>query len=110
CSSDLELLQNGRDRDDMPLELQLGFLEAGRDADELRQVEDRHLEVLAGRGLQLRLPGVEREMAERARRHESVGAGLLRLLDRLDQLTERSLLAGLDDRKAAALDLRRIVD
>src|SRR5438045_3927460 len=45
CSSDLELLQNGRDRDDMPLELQLGFLEAGRDADELRQVEDRHLEV-----------------------------------------------------------------
>ena len=68
------------------------------------------LEVPAGRRLQLRLPGVEREVAERARRHDRVGAGLHRLLDRLDQLAERRLLARLDDREAAALDLRRVVD
>src|SRR3712207_7451789 len=37
-------------------------------------------------------------------------ARLHRLLDRLDQLGERRLLARLDDRKAAALDLRRVVD
>ena len=64
----------------------------------------------AGLLLELLLPGVEREMAERARRHHRVGAGLRRLLDRLDQLAERDLLAGLDDREAAALDLRRVVD
>src|SRR6185312_4326161 len=52
----------------------------------------------------------EREMAERARRHERVGAGLLRLLDRLDQLAEGGLLPRGDDREAAALDLCRIVD
>ena len=74
------------------------------------EVQDRHLEVLAGRRLQLRLPRVEREVAERARRHHRVGARLDRLLDRLDQLAERRLLAGLDDREAAALDLRRVVD
>ena len=85
-------------------------VEPGRDADQLREVQDRHLEVLAGRRLELRLPGVEREVAERARRHHRVGAGLDRLLDRLDQLAERRLLARLDDREAAALDLGRVVD
>src|ERR671929_889184 len=49
-------------------------------------------------------------MAQRARRHDRVGAGLVRLLDRLDQLAERRLLTRLDDREAAALDLRRVVD
>src|SRR5438094_621931 len=49
-------------------------------------------------------------MAERARRHHGVGAGLGGLLDRLDQLAERDLLARLDDREAAALDLRGVVD
>src|SRR3954463_1661906 len=48
-------------------------------------------------------------MAEGARRHDRVGARLLRLLDRLDQLTERRFLARLDDREPAALDLRRVV-
>ena len=65
---------------------------------------------LPGRGLELLLPRVEREVAERARRDHRVGAGLHRLLDRLDQLAERRLLARLDDREAAALDLRRVVD
>src|SRR6266550_8319021 len=49
-------------------------------------------------------------MAERARRHHGVGAGLGGLLDRLDQLAERDLLTRLNDREAAALDLRRVVD
>src|SRR5213596_3664193 len=65
---------------------------------------------MAGRGLELRLPGVEREVTERARRHHRVRAGLGGLLDRLNQLPHRDLLAGLDDREAAALDLRRVVD
>src|SRR5207302_11357046 len=52
---------------------------------------------------------VEREVAERARCDHHVGAGLDRLLDRLDDLTERRLLARRDDREAAALDLRRVV-
>src|SRR5438874_11403678 len=73
-------------------------------------MEDRHREVATGRLPQLRLPGVEREVAERARRDDRVGARLGGLLDRLDQLAERHLLARLDDREAAALDLRRIVD
>ena len=49
-------------------------------------------------------------MAERAGRHHRVGPRLDRLLDRLDQLAERRLLARLDDREPAALDLRGIVD
>src|SRR5581483_3148671 len=108
--SDAELLDDRLDRDDVPLELQLRLLEAGGDADELREVEDRHLEVAARRLLQLRLPGVEREVAERARRHDRVGAGLVGLLDGLDQLAERGLLTRLDDREPTALDLRRVVD
>src|SRR5438445_4055328 len=49
-------------------------------------------------------------MAQGARRDHRIGAGLPRLLDRLDQLAERRLLARLDDREPAALDLRRVVD
>src|SRR6188472_1764624 len=94
----------------MPLELELGVGEPGGDADQLREVQDRHLEVLSGLLPQLRLPGVEREVAERAGCDDRVGAGLAGLLDRLDQLAERGLLARLDDREAAALDLRRVVD
>src|SRR5207245_535019 len=67
-------------------------------------------ELPTGRRLELLLPRVEREMAERARRDHHVGAGLHGLLDGLNQLAERSLLARGDDRKTAALDLRGIVD
>src|SRR3954449_4386879 len=49
-------------------------------------------------------------MAERTRRDHRVRTALHRLLDRLDQLAERRLLAGLDDREPAALDLRGVVD
>src|SRR6266542_1609514 len=109
CSG-FQLLEHRLDGDDVPLELQLRLLEPRGDPDELREVEDRHPEVPARRLPQLRLPRVEREVAERARRHHRVRAGLHRLLDRLDQLAERGLLACLDDREAAALDLGRIVD
>src|SRR5262249_18455568 len=101
--SDLELVENRRNGDDVPLELQLRLLEPGRDADELREVEDRHTEVLARRRAELRLPRIEREVAQRARRHHRIGTGLGRLLDGLDQLAERRLLARLDDREPAAL-------
>src|SRR6266511_4490620 len=94
----------------MPLELELGLLEAGGDAHQLREVKDRHPEVLAGCRLQLRLPSVERQVAERARSDHCVRPGILRLLDRLDQLAERRLLTRLDDRESAALDLRGIVN
>ena len=108
--SDAELLDHRLDRDDVPLELELGVVEPGGDADELREVEDRHAEVAAGLLAKLRLPGIEGEVAERARRHDRVGTRLGGLLDRLDQLAERDVLARLDDREAAALDLRRVVD
>src|SRR5664279_2266324 len=73
-------------------------------------MEDRHAELPARRGLELLLPRVEGEMTQRAWRHHHVGARLHRLLDRLDQLAQRRLLARLDDREPAALDLRRVVD
>src|SRR5437868_1640566 len=83
------------DGNHVPLELELVLLEPRGDADELREMQDRHPEVLARRLLQLRLPRVEREVAERARGDDRVGAGLGGLLDRLDQLAERGLLARL---------------
>src|SRR5262249_45226350 len=83
-------------RDDVALELQLVVSQAGGDPEQLRQVEDRHLERTSGRLLQLQLPGVEGQVAERARRHHRVRAGVGCLLDRLQQLSEGYLLARLD--------------
>src|SRR5436190_17009975 len=94
----------------MALELQLGRRDARGHADELGEMEDWHLERSSGRRLQLRLPGVERKVAQRARRDHRVRPGFYRLLDRLDELAERHVLAGGDDREPAALDLRRVVD
>src|SRR6266550_8994962 len=94
----------------MTLELELGILQASGDADQLGEVEDRHLVALSRRRLELLLPSVEGEMAERARRHHRVRPRRYRLLDRLDQLSERDVLARLDDRKAATFDLRGVVD
>src|SRR5215204_3605711 len=105
-----ELLEHWRHRDDVTLELELRRLQPRGDPDQLREVEDRHLELAAGRRFQLLLPRVEREVAQRARRHHGVGPRLHRLLDRLDQLAQCRLLTRLDDREPAALDLRGIVD
>src|SRR5581483_1480062 len=96
--------------DDVTLELQLRVLEAGRDADELREMEHGEPERPPRRRLELLLPCVEREMAERARRHHHVRTRLERLLDWLDELAHRRVLSCLDDREPATLDLRRIVD
>ena len=95
---------------DVPLELQLVVDEPGRRTDQLGEVEDRHPEVDVGLAGGLALPGVERQVAERARRHHRVRAGLLGLGQRLDQLAQGDLLAREHDREAAALDLRRVVD
>src|SRR5207245_8749644 len=59
---DLELLEDRRDRHDVPLDLELRLLESGGDADELREVEDRQAVLAPGRLLELLLPGVEREV------------------------------------------------
>ena len=90
------MIKGIRPRTELPLDAHLmisdpltfvdEFLEAGCDADKLREMEDRHLKVLAGRRLQLRLPRVERKVTERAGRHDHIRPRLLRLLDRLDQL------------------------
>ena len=89
--SDLELLENRCDRDDVSLELELGLLEPGGHTDQLREWEDRHVEVAAGPLAELRLPGVERE-AEGAGRDHRVGAGLVACSDRLQELAEGGLL------------------
>src|SRR5688572_22392378 len=73
-------------------------------------MEDRQLVTPARGCLELLLPGVEREVAERARSHHRVGPGLQGLLDRLDELAQSDVLTRLDDREPAALDLRRVVD
>src|SRR5262249_38550673 len=65
---DPELLDDRIDRYDVALELQLGLVQPGRDSDQLREVDDRHAERAAGRLLELRLPRVERQVAERTGR------------------------------------------
>ena len=100
---DGQLLEHRVDRDDVALELELRVGQARGNPDELREVQDRHREVPARLLLQLRLPRIQGEVTQRAWRHHRVGTRLHRLLDRLDQLGERRLLAGLDDREAAAL-------
>ena len=54
-----ELLEHRLHRDDVPLEAELGVRQARGDADQLGEVQDRHLEVLARLLLELRLPRVE---------------------------------------------------
>src|SRR5690348_12383175 len=108
--SDFQPLERRPRVDDVALELELGLFQPGGDAHELGEVEDRQLEGASGGGLELLLPRVERQMAEGAGSHHHVRAGLERLLDGLDELAHRRLLARLDDREPAALDLRGVVD
>src|SRR5262245_19077120 len=110
ATSDSEPLDDRLHRDDVTLEVQLRLLEARGDADQLGQVQDRHREPPTRGGLELRLPAVERQVAQRSRSHDRIRARLGRLLYRLEKLAERNLLARLDDRDAAPLDLCGIVD
>src|SRR3954449_12040919 len=59
--------------DDVALHPELLRLETEREAEELRQVQDRHVELAADGALGERLLQVEVEVAQRARRHEAVG-------------------------------------
>src|SRR4051794_8711350 len=61
--------------DDVALHPELLGLEPEGEAEELRQVEDRHVELTADGALGERLLQVEVEVAQRARRHEAVGVG-----------------------------------
>src|SRR5439155_16185616 len=108
--SDFQPLERRPRIDDVALELELGLFQSCGDAHELGEVEDRQLEGASGGGLELLLPRIERQMAEGAGSHHHVRTGLERLLDGLDELAHRRLLARLDDREPAALDLRGIVD
>src|SRR5439155_25192633 len=78
-ASDSEFLYDGLYGHDVPLESELRVREPGGDADELREVEDRQPELATGRRLELLLPRVQRQVAERAWRHHRVRAGLHRL-------------------------------
>ena len=78
----LELRQHLARRDDVAVDAQLLRVDAQRQADELRQVQDRHLEpVDLGVLGRVRLLRVEVEVAERAGRDQAVGAFLLRLAE-----------------------------
>ena len=85
-------------------------LEAERQADQLRQVEDREPEVAADHLRRLRLLKVEVQVAERARRHQAVGAGVDRVADVRAGLGQRRLPVHRDHREAAALARAVVVD
>ena len=55
----IDSFDDGCHRDDMALELEVRAVEPGGDADQLREMENRHLEVLARLLAQLELPGVQ---------------------------------------------------
>src|SRR5947207_5637770 len=85
-------------------------LEAECQADELGEVQDRHVEVAADDFLGQRLLQVEVQVAERAGGHEAVRLGVHRVAEVAAGLLERGLLVHRDDREAAALAHARIVD
>src|ERR671918_804153 len=63
ASSDGQLVRDGSDGHHVPLEPELRVVEPGGDADELREVQHRHLEVLPRLLPELELPRVQGEMA-----------------------------------------------
>ena len=94
----------------MALEAQLLGLEAEGEADELGQVQDRHVELAAHRALGQRLLEVEVEVAQRARRHQAVGVGVDGVAEVAPGLLERGVLVHRDDGKAAALVRAGVLD
>ncbi len=85
-------------------------LQAERQADELRQVQDGEAEVAADDLGGLRLLHVEVQVAERAGRDEAVGAGVDRVADVGAGLAQRGLAGHRDDGEAAAAPGAVVVD
>ena len=90
-------------RGDVLAHAELLRLEAEREADELRQVQDREAEVAVDDLGRLGLLHVEVEVAERAGGDQAVGAGVERVADVGAGLPQRGLAVHRDDREAAAL-------
>jgi hypothetical protein len=68
-------------RDDVPVHPHLARVDAQRQTDHLRQMDDRQVDVVLRHLLRRRLLRVEVQVAQRARRHQRVRAQLLRLVD-----------------------------
>ena len=95
---------------DVAAEAELLGGEPEREADELGEVQDRHLQLAADDGLGQRLLEVEVQMAERAGRHDAVGVGVDRVAEVATGLAQRRGLVHRDDREAAALVRAGVVD
>ena len=85
-------------------------LEPQGEAEQLRQVQDRHVQRAADDAGGARLLQVEVEVAQRARGDEAVGLGVHRVTEVTAGLLERVLLVHRDDREPAALVLAGVVD
>ena len=84
--------------------------EAEREADELGQVQHRHLQLAPDDGLGERLLEVEVEVAQRAGRDDAVRLGVDGVAEVAAGLLERGRLVHRDDREAAALVRAGVVD
>ena len=98
-----EALLDPLGRGDVLAHAELLRLEAERQADELRQVQDREAEVAVDDLGRLGLLHVEVEVAERAGGDQAVGAGVERVADVGAGLAQRGLAVHRDHREAAAL-------
>ena len=85
-------------------------LEPEGEPEELRQVQDRHVQRPADDAGGQRLLEVQVQVAQRARRDQAVGLGVHRVAEVAARLLERVLLVHRDDREAAALVLAGVVD
>ena len=85
-------------------------VEAERQADELGQVQHRHLQLAPDDGFRDRLLEVEVEVAQRARRDDAVGLRVDRVAEVASGLLQRGRLVHRDDREAAALVRAGVVD
>src|SRR3954452_7113205 len=96
--------------DDVALHPELVRIEAEGEPEELREVEDRHVELAADRALGQRLLEVEVQVAQRARRHEAIRVRVDRVAEVAAGLAKRHLVVHRDDRDAAALVLALLLD
>ena len=92
------------------LQAELLGLQPERQADQLGQVQDRHVQLAADDVFGERLLQVEVQVAQRAGRHQAVGVGVDRVAEMAAGLLERGLLVHRDDREAAALAHAGVLD